>query len=127
MKREFTAFLLLVFLGCASQATPLLQGLSAEGIPLCLNDRSATPSFVEKFFQVRDLTTEEGKIDYLFERIRNSKLIFIRNKVEYNGSSASEFLRWKLDRTKQRYHVEIKTAQDFISSVATSSKTSGQE
>ena len=113
--------------GCASsRQVPLLGGLSSEGVPLCLDDRKTAPAFVEKFYKTRDLSTEEGKIDYLIERVHNSKLVFIRNETAYDGSSAAEFLRWKLGRMKPRYHIEVKTAQDFVTQVASISRTSGQ-
>ena len=126
MKREWFLVFLLFCFGCASQEVPLLSGFTQEGTPVCLADRGDIPAIVQKFYKTRDLTTEEGKIDYLLERLRSSKLVFFRNRVEYNGASAAEFLRWKLDRFRARYHMKIETAQDFVSQIASGSKTSGQ-
>ncbi|MBI3999777.1 MAG: DUF5329 family protein [Candidatus Omnitrophica bacterium] len=128
MRWEGFLVLILFFGGCTSQqqSVALLSGVSTEGAPICLTNPSGIPAIVQKFFATRDLTTEEGKIDYLIERVRSSDLIFFRNKVEYNGQAASEFLRWKMNRWKSRYHTKIDTAQDFISKIASGSKMSGQ-
>jgi hypothetical protein len=123
-------FLLLVFFfaGCAAKnsSLTLLTGVSQEGAPICLDDQAGIPAFVEQFYNRRDLTTNEGKIDYLLERLRNSELIFIRNRVEYTGSQASGFLRWKLDRWKTRHHIKINTVQEFVNQIAGGSKMSGE-
>ena len=81
---------------------------------------------VERYYGVRDLTTDEGKIDYLIGRVQSSNLIFIRNRVKYNAYASANFLRWKFQRLKQKHHVEIKTAREFIKRVSTSSKMSGK-
>ncbi|MBI4394771.1 MAG: DUF5329 family protein [Candidatus Omnitrophica bacterium] len=122
--------LLLLFYGCAAQkpqpSVALLDGISKEGAPICLSESSGIPKIVRKFFQVRDLTTEEGKIDYLIERVRTSRVTFYRNKVEYNAQASAEFLRWKMNRWKTRYHTKIDTAQDFVTKIVAGSKMSGK-
>jgi len=104
----------------------MLSGVSKEGAPICLDERTGIPAFVEQFYARRDLTTEEGKIDYLLERLRNSQLLFVRNRVEYTGPQSSGFLRWKLDRWRARHHIKIDTAQEFVNQIAGGSKTSGE-
>ena len=121
----FIAFLL-ACLGCASQSPVLLSGRTLEDAPICLDNRANIPAIVRNFFETRDLTTEEGKIDYLIDRVRNAKLTFIRNRIEYNGPQSAEFLRWKLNRMKTRYQMEIKTAQDFVSKITSGSRMSGK-
>lgn len=118
---------LLTLIGCTSAAkeSALLGGETLEGAPICLDNQEKIPAFVKKFFNTRDLSTEEGKIDYLLERISRSKLTFIRNKVEYDSASAAKFMRWKLDRWKKK-GAKIETAQGFISFISSGSKTSGQ-
>lgn len=111
--------------GCASKQPTLLSGQTLERAPICLDNQDNIPSIVKKFFNTRDLTTEEGKIDYLMERVRNSKLTFIRNRVEYDSASAAGFLRWKLNRW-QKKGAKIKTAQDFVLTVSSGSAMSGQ-
>ena len=115
-------------LGCASNPPPLtlLSGVTKEGAPICLDDRTGIPAAVQEFYAKRDLTTEEGKIDYLLERLRNSQLLFIRNRVEYTGPQAAGFLRWKLDRWKTRHHITIDTAQEFVDQITSGSKMSGE-
>ncbi|GEM_PF-3368857 len=120
---EFSMIMLLY--GCASNPPALLNGRSLEGAPICLDNREKIPAIVRKFFNTRDLTTEEGKIDYLIERVRNSKLVFTRNKVEYDGASAATFLRWKLNRWQTK-GAKIDTAQKFISVITSGSTTTGQ-
>lgn len=127
---QWTWFFLFVTLcfGCASMnpSVALLSGVTEEGAPICLDDRTGIPAFVEKFYARRDLTTEEGKIDYLLERLRHSQLVFMRNRVEYTGPQSAGFLRWKLDRWKTRHYAKINTAQEFVDRIAGGSKVSGQ-
>lgn len=122
------SLLLAVCFGCASRPgkTPLLEGSTLQGNPVCLENPEGIPDVVRKFFATRDLTTEEGKIDYLLERIRKSDLVFIRNDVEYDGKSSSQFLRWKFGRLKRRYKFKIETAKDFVEQVTSGSRTSGE-
>ena len=120
-------WLVLSLSGCASAApTPLLSGYSKGSEPICLGGASEIPFFVEKFYATRDLTTEEGKIDYLIERVRTANVTFIRNGEIFDGTHAAEFLRWKLDRLRARQHIQINTAQDFVSKVAVGSRMSGK-
>ncbi|MBI1978334.1 MAG: DUF5329 family protein [Candidatus Omnitrophica bacterium] len=93
---------------------------------MCLENPEGIPDVVRKFFATRDLTTEEGKIDYLLERIRKSDLVFIRNDVEYNGKSSSQFLRWKLGRMERRYKWKINSAKDFVEKITSGSRVSGE-
>ncbi len=130
LSRQWTWFFLFVTLcsGCASKnpSVALLSGVTEEGAPICLDDRTGIPAFVEKFYAQRDLTTEEGKIDYLLERLRRSQLVFVRNRVEYSGAQSAGFLRWKLDRWQTRRNIKIDTAQEFVDRIAGGSKMSGQ-
>ncbi|MCH7689113.1 MAG: DUF5329 family protein [Planctomycetes bacterium] len=80
---------------------------------------------MERFNTIRDLNTEDAKIDYLINRFRQSDAVFIRNDVEYGGRAAAKFLRWKLDRLRTRYGFEIDTAEDFIDDIASMSRVSG--
>ena len=113
---------------CASGGpTPLLSGYSTtRNEPVCFGGMSEIPSFVEKFYATRDLTNEEGKIDYLIERVRTANVTFIRNGEIFDGTHAAEFLRWKLDRLRARHHMQIDSAQDFVSKVAVGSRMSGK-
>jgi hypothetical protein len=125
----YVLIIFLFFAGCASTKNSpvvLLSGVSKEGAPICLDERSGIPAAVQKFYSQRDLTTEEGKIDYLLERIRGSKLIFVRNKVEYVGPAAASFLHWKLDRWRSRHYAKITTAQEFVNLITRGSKVSGE-
>lgn len=118
-------FMLFCLSACASQGSTLLTGRTVAGEPICLDNRDSIPAVVRKFFNTRDLTTEEGKIDYLIDRIRNSHLRFIRNRIEYDSDSAGKFIRWKLDRLRSKGS-KIETAQDFVSVVTSGSRMSGQ-
>jgi hypothetical protein len=117
----------LMSVSCAgkSSSLPLLSGVSKEGAPICLDDRAGIPAFVQQFYDQRDLTTEEGKVDYLLERLRHSQLVFVRNRVPYTGPQAAGFLRWKLDRWKTRHDIKINTAQEFVDRITIGSKVSG--
>lgn len=127
MKR-FVVYLFIPWItaGCVAQhPLQLLDGTTSTGAPVCLNERERIPSFFERFYSTRDLTTEEGKIDYLLERIRTSDLKIIRNGVEFENYLAAQFLRWKLDRFRSRHKIAIKTVDDFIAQVTNGSRISG--
>ena len=126
MKQTWLLAFFLLCVGCASKQVPLLSGFTSEGAPVCLTGQAGIPEAVQKFYLVRDLTAEETKIDYLLERLRTSNLTLIRNRVEYTGTEAAQFLRWKLDRFRTRHHMKIETAQDFISQITSGSKMSGE-
>lgn len=121
-------FLSLLFCsGCASAPPPpLLSGpISADNAALCFSARSDITSIVERFFASRDLTTEEGKIDYLLNRVRDAKVTFIRNREEFTSQNAAKFLRWKLDRLRSIHNMQIDTAQDFVT-MSAGSRVSGE-
>ncbi|OGX03265.1 MAG: hypothetical protein A3G87_04910 [Omnitrophica bacterium RIFCSPLOWO2_12_FULL_50_11] len=127
--RQFTfSLFIFLFVGCAAQTppVPLLSGMTPTGAPVCFSDLTTIPSFFEWFHARRDLTTEEGKIDYLLDRVSRSNLIFIRNEVEFSSYASAEFLRWKLNRLRQRHKVKIETVEDFISEVVSGSRLSGE-
>lgn len=126
MGRVAFVLFFLFWLGCASQPVVLLNSVTDTGENICLDDRANIPAFVQKFYATRDLTTEEGKIDYLIERVKNANLVFVRNKVEYTSPAAAGFLRWKLERMEKKHNVKIQTAQDFVSQVVSGSRMSGE-
>jgi len=64
---------------------------------------------------------EYYKIVYLLNVIGASKLVFIRNGVEYTGEEARRHLLHKLDSAGDR----IRTAEDFINYIASESSESG--
>lgn len=111
--------------GCASQEV-VLRGRTSGGGRVYFSAPEEIPAVIERYYGIRDLTTEEGKIDYLINRVQSSHYVFVRNRVKYNAYAAAKFLRWKLERLKAQHHVEISTARDFIARVSTGSKMSGK-
>jgi hypothetical protein len=128
MKISLLVFAGLILVSCAAthKDITLLRGANLRDAPVCLEDTAKIPSFFERFYKTRDISTNEGKIDYLLERVSKANLVFIRNQKEYNGYEAARFLRWKLNRHRDRYNVKIDTAEDFIDKIATVSRTTGQ-
>ena len=113
--------------GCATGVeTPLLHGVSPAGTQVCFDDPADIPSFFEQFYKTRDLGTEEGKIDYLLERVAQSDLAFIRNEVRAGGRDTANYLRWKLDRLRKVHKMKIETAEDFVNRVTSGSRMSGK-
>lgn len=67
--------------------------------------------------------TEQQKIDTLIHEVEVSKDIrFVRNGSDHDGAAAADHLRLKLRNAGDR----IKTAQDFISYLASASSWSGK-
>jgi hypothetical protein len=128
MKRVFVLLLFIPLLSCASpqKKTVLLDGLTTSGAPVCFEPTEEIPTFFDQYYTTRDLSTEEGKIDYLLERISGSGLVFIRNDVEFGSYAAAQFLRWKVDRLRVKYDIHINTAEEFVSGIASGSRASGK-
>ena len=113
--------------GCVVQhAVPVLPAISTEGIRLYLSEEASLARAIEQYYQVRDLSSEEGKIDYLISRAQSSAYIFVRNGVEYSGRFSAEFIRWKLGRVREQKISSVDTAEVFIEKVASKSKMSGK-
>jgi len=66
--------------------------------------------------------SEQQKIAYLLDAVGTSKLIFVRNSVEYPGTEAKELLQTKLKASGNT----IQTADDFINNLASYSSTTGK-
>ncbi len=118
--------LILSFFFSFSAEAKLINGFTAEGAPVYLSDAPEIPKAVKKFQLTRELTTEEGKIDYILSRIRSSKIRFIRNGQETDGDAASQFIRWKIGWYEDHYHTKIKTLRDFVSKVTKGSEKTGK-
>jgi len=129
MKARDVPLLLFIFgfSSCISYSTdvPTNLAIAETDVETCLTNRDEIPSLVERYNTIRDLNTEDAKIDYLIDRFRQSNSVFIRNDVEYGGRAAAKFLRWKLDRLTTRYGFEIETAEDFIDDIASMSRVTG--
>ena len=65
--------------------------------------------------------SEDQKINLLYQEIRTSKAVFIRNGVEYDAETAVSHLKRKRDYAGDR----IKTARQFIEYLATKSSVTG--
>jgi hypothetical protein len=69
-----------------------------------------------------DNVSEQEKISYLLNVVGTSKVIFVRNGVEYPASEAKAHLQMKLDAAGSA----IQTADDFINDIASHSSMTGQ-
>jgi hypothetical protein len=72
--------------------------------------------------QAQPSAAEQARIDRLIDAVaKRTDIKFVRNKKDYSGSQAADFLRgklkWRLDK--------VATVQDFIEQVGTRSTTSG--
>lgn len=70
---------------------------------------------------ISDLS-EQGKISYMLDVIGTSKVIFVRNGVEYSGKEAEAHLQMKLRTAGPA----IQTADDFIDKIASHSLITGK-
>ncbi len=66
--------------------------------------------------------SEKEKIDYLLTAIGTSDVIFIRNGTEHTASEAQSHLQDKLKAAGDR----VKTAEEFITSLASKSLQTGK-
>ncbi|MDQ6892064.1 MAG: DUF5329 domain-containing protein [Acidobacteriota bacterium] len=65
---------------------------------------------------------EQKKIDWLIEKIGQSKATFIRNGTGYDAAKAVSHLKFKLFMAGSR----VQTVKDFIEGVASSSSETGK-
>jgi hypothetical protein len=65
---------------------------------------------------------EKMQIEYLFERLRETRYNFVRNGKPYSNARAVIHLRWKLFR----YSKEAETARAFVDWVAAGSRATGR-
>ncbi len=65
--------------------------------------------------------TEQQKINLLYQEIRSSQAIFIRNGIEYDAEKAVSHLKRKHDYAGDK----IQTARQFIKYLATESSMTG--
>ncbi|MBX3164192.1 MAG: DUF5329 family protein [Bacteroidetes bacterium] len=73
--------------------------------------------------KIQNTLTENQKIDKLILYIRNMKdVVFVRNGTDYKSGEAADHLQ----RKRKSVGDKIKTAEDFISKVASKSSVSGQ-
>jgi hypothetical protein len=119
--------LLFVVAGCAapSPRIVLLDGMTASGARVCLEDEATIPVFFDQYYEARALESEEDKIDYLIERVNQSGRTFVRNGVEFGSYATAQFLRWKLDRLRRHHDVKVHTADEFITKIGSGSRVSG--
>ena len=129
MMKSFMIALSAVFVLSFSSHTAeakLMNGVSGDGRPVFLSEPSEISRAIKKFKLMRDLTTEEGKIDYILSRVRSSQLKFIRNGMETDGDAAAQFMRWKIGWYEDKYKTKIKTPHDFISNITKGSEKTGK-
>jgi hypothetical protein len=86
-----------------------------------LNTNAHSTKNVSAWQQTKPLT-EKQKIEWLIAFIAKQEGSFIRNGSEYTPSQAAEHLRMKWQKAGDK----IKTAQDFIKHLASSSSMSGK-
>lgn len=116
---------LLIF-GCSGPVNKNLvpgETLSSAQEPLMLSSSrllSGVHNFLEKHKQI----TEQDKINYLLERMRDSSVTFIRNGNRYNGLTAMQWLRWKMRHPQYREY-PIDTAIKFVEIVCDRSTKTG--
>ena len=68
------------------------------------------------------LADTASEVDYLLDYVRKSNVTFIRNGQEYTPTEAVDHLQKK----RQHFAKEIKSAEDFVTVAATKSLVSGQ-
>jgi hypothetical protein len=66
--------------------------------------------------------TGKAEIDYLLRYIESADCRFIRSGTEYSPKEAADHLRTKLDKAGSR----VKTAEDFITGIASKSYLTGK-
>ncbi|MDP3919460.1 MAG: DUF5329 family protein [Candidatus Omnitrophota bacterium] len=80
---------------------------------------------VEEFLASHPQYQEADKIQFILKSIRNSLVIFIRNRHQYDADKASRWLQWKMHHAQFRDD-PILTGWDFVNRVANRSLKSGE-
>ncbi|MBI3316500.1 MAG: DUF5329 family protein [Candidatus Omnitrophica bacterium] len=66
---------------------------------------------------------EQGRIDYLMDRLSHSSYDFIRNGISYNGVRAAKHLKMKM----LRHYEKGESAEYFVDHIANGSRQSGKK
>ncbi len=101
-----------------------LQELKDRQTICFLNTLEVHEKLLKKFVAANPKPSEAQKIMYLVQILRASKQIFIRNGSQFTGRQAADGMLWKMKRQQAVGH-SYQTTEEFISRVATYSKTSG--
>lgn len=111
----------LCFAGCQT----VQSGAGSEGEDILLGEVPALENMrVFKNLAASEPGTaafENARIEYLFERLKQSRYNFIRNGKTYSTARAVAHLKWKYLRVKK----DISTAEDFVEKIASGSRKSG--
>jgi hypothetical protein len=110
---------LLVIQGCAR--TPVNNHYANSASDVFLSPQPHFQSYRLRF-PAPTFTTEQYKIRYLLDRIRDSDNSFLRNGDAHNGKDASRWLGYKMVRWVESVH----TAEDFVNRVAAFSQKTGR-
>lgn len=77
---------------------------------------------LNRSMKVKNSVNETAQIEKLLDKIESSQIIFIRNGTEYSSQEAADHLRSKWMEAKD----EVKTLDDFIVNIASTSSMSGK-
>ena len=121
------AFILFLGLssGCAAfHREAAGNGVDQQGHALFLAPPAQHRRQLQNFLTRYPAPTEEEKIQYLLDGIRNSDYVFVRNRERYSSNKAIGWLRWKRGHAQYRDN-PILTAKDFVERVADISRATG--
>lgn len=110
----------LVFSGCVTSSR--CQYIQAPAGAVFFDSHPVDFSQVASLSNAAGPVTEHEKIDYLLDRIADSRYQFQRNGEMHDGKTARLWFLYKMSH----WVSGIKTAQDFIGRVATASQKTGQ-
>lgn len=113
--------------GCATNSNPNLP--PADFLPeakptVFLDTPEIQQARLQDFIQKYSHVTEQTKIQYLLQSMKDSQAIFVRNGTQHDGRTAAGWLRWKM--TLSRYREDpLRDAHDFIARVCVRSEQTG--
>jgi len=116
-------------MGCVSSGphanSSLLSGTDTTGNKIYFSGtKDQILRSLKNYSKTYDISTLEGKIDYLLNRLRTTKFKLERNGSPYSPDEAVQFLRWKIGRP--RWQGKVNSAEDFVTVICSGSVTSGK-
>ena len=126
--RSLVAILCLISVaGCSSASKPGMSGNDPLSIPeiSLFQTAESRAAYVEDYLKSRQTITEQDKISYLLNVVRDSGLVYYRNGAKHPGNTASLWFRWKMNHRQFR-NDPIVTADDFVHRVCGHSNKTGE-
>lgn len=113
----------LVCVGCKTLAPQEREDLTlVQQNSIFFSQESLDESLAYQLYQ-NEYKNDEAYIRFLMNRVQYSEYDFYRNGKRYSGENAYRWLEYKYNK----FYYQVETVEDFITEIASYSRTSGRD